>query len=85
MHTFVRLNPDREYMEYYLSSEYIETNYDFIDNPANIEIDSINQNMLEQNINSIHLITASILEMADRVYLNNWVENLSSITVTYLD
>ena len=85
MHTFVRLNPDREYMEYYLSSEYIETNYDFTDNPANIEIDSINQNMLEQNINSIHLITASILEMADRVYLNNWVENLSSITVTYLD
>ena len=41
--------------------------------------------MLEQNINSIHLITASILEMADRVYLNNWVENLSNITVTYLD
>ena len=36
MHTFVRLNPDREYMEYYLSSEYIETNYDFTDNPANI-------------------------------------------------
>jgi hypothetical protein len=76
---FVRLNPDREYVEYVLSEEDFEWNHNFTDNHANIEINNISQNLLEPNINSVHLITASVLEMSDRVHLDNWDVNLSSI------
>ncbi|RLE69396.1 MAG: hypothetical protein DRJ43_04025, partial [Thermoprotei archaeon] len=81
---WIRLNPDKAYLDYVLGRS-VETS----DNDANIEItfENIREHLIfdhEMNMKSDvrKLIEqASVAEMADRVFYNNWNPNLDHVLI----
>ncbi|RLE82479.1 MAG: hypothetical protein DRJ52_02140 [Thermoprotei archaeon] len=79
---WIRLNPDKCYLDYVLGRS-----VDAPDNDANIEITfsnvrdhTIKDSRMNLNNNERKLIEqASVAEMADRVYYNNWKPNLNKV------
>ena len=81
---WIRLNPDKCYLDYVVGRS-----VDAPDNDANIEITftnirdhTIKDSQMNLNNNVRKLIEiASVAEMADRVYYNNWEPNLNKVLV----
>ena len=77
---FVRLNPDRSYVEYISGNN----NPNATDNPGFTPYDNLTiRNAVEpENINTNFLNAAAVCELADRTYTNNLDPNLNSIIIS---
>ena len=77
--SFVRLNPDADYAEYIFTKEGMDTTgLLFSDNPAGAALDFYTVDaMLEPEKSDKFYNLAAILEMADRVHVDDWTANLT--------